>query len=185
MYEWRGGFHDAAINTAMLQPYLWFILARGREVVDVTLALAGCTHNCTGSSEQYTTAWVSKYVEGKYNVKVPVDSYRSGVKLIDKTRTVFPGEKEAEVELDTYGTQPVHAVAEYKSILSTENGRFTVDEVLQKVIRFVRKVRFLEHHQGNRPLAFFCVSEIDRELVGVVEETLLEVGGQLVYVGEG
>ena len=97
------------------------------------------------------------------------------MKIID-VKGVVNGKKNSEVELDAYGVNPIHAVAEYKSVLWIRDK----DRALAKVRMFVSKVKFLHSHVGKLPLAFFCVGKIDPALISDARSILDSVDGKLV-----
>ena len=132
-------------------------------------------------SENYTAAWVSDYVSGITGEGVPSGSYKRGVKFIDLNGIVKPDRigKKVEVEMDCWGLKPIHAAAEFKSSLSTDGGA-SVESLLNKVHLFVRKIKFLEDKEGDRPLAFFCVVQMDHDLIEDVKEILKPIQGILV-----
>ena len=76
---------------------------------------------------------------------------------------------------------PVPAVAEYKSILTLEDGK-KVDNVLEVVRFFVSRVEFLDKQNKDlpRPIASFCVCELDLDLYNPILGILEPIGDILV-----
>ena len=128
--------------------------------------------------ERYTTAWIHDRVEYITKEKGPPGSYTSDHKIVD-VDGFMTGTKGFEVDLDVYGTSPLHVVAEYKSVITSHDANLK-RKALEKVQLFCKKVKFLEHRVGTAPLAFFCVGDIDPSLVSEINTILDIVGAILV-----
>ena len=153
-------------------------------------SLKNLKRNLKIGSEEYTStyAWVSKYVAATTGKEVPPGSYANnmlqdleGFMKPDAPKRKNGSPHPVNVELDCYGEQPIHAVAEYKAILSVDDTK-DGEDALDIVRFFVRKVQFLEKHRKDlpRPKAFFCVGELDPELYYPILSILKPVEGILV-----
>ena len=138
--------------------------------------------------KERTCAWVPKYVAANTGKEVPPGSYANnmlkdleGFMKPDAPKRKNGSPHPVNVELDCYGEQPIHAVAEYKAILSVDDTK-DGEDALDIVRFFVRKVQFLEKHRKDlpRPKAFFCVCELDPELYYPILSILKPVEGILV-----
>ena len=150
--------------------------------------LKNLRRNLKVGAEDHTCAWVSQYVYATTGQEVPPGSFSNVMHqdLEGFMKPYAPKRKDGSphpvnVELDCYGVHPVHAVAEYKSTLTSEDVK-KGEDVLDVVRLFVRKVEFLEKTRKDlpRPIAFFCVSELDPDLYDPILSILQPVGGILV-----
>ena len=135
-------------------------------------------------SEEYTSAWMAQHISETKKIMVYSDVFKNAVISAPKGQYLFMNKRGKEVnsiELDCYSVEPVHAIGEFKAVFSPTDSE-SKDMLLEKVDLFVRKVKYLKDREEKEtlPLAFFCVGELDYDMVDEILEILKEVNGVLV-----
>ena len=132
--------------------------------------------------EKYTAEWMSKHLSTLTGMQIPDSVFQHQVIKAPKGEILFMkknGKPVHSIALDCYAVKPIHAVGEFKAIMTAEFEK-SKEELLEKVELFVQKVQLLESRNGSRPYAFFCVAELDFELGGAILSILRPVNGTLV-----
>ena len=144
--------------------------------------LTGLKLNFGVRSEELTGAWMARHISATRSIQLKSDAFKSVVIKAPKGEFLFfkkDGKGVNSIELDCYSVEPVHAVGEFKAIMKPTDFK-SKDSLLEKVDLFVRKVKYLKDKEGSLPLAFFCVAELDFDLVDEIVDILNEVHDLLV-----
>jgi hypothetical protein len=161
-------------------------MATKLDIEAVREALWSAIEDLTGNrgvrSEQYASAWMAQHISETKNISLKSGTFKREVIKAPEGKFLFfnkNGKEVNSIELDCYSVEPVHAVGEYNAIMKLTDS-MSKDSLLEKVDLFVRKVKYLKVARESLPLAFFCVAEMDFDLVDEIVDILREVDGVLV-----